>query len=144
MNVNAPHFEDNPLIRETTQNDKSPLLHILSGVFDANSLAHVEATLDAHFSEDGGDIWLTADDGEPVGFAYCNLEPVTSGTWNLLMLWIRKDREGQGLGTALVAETEARLRASGARLLIDEISGLPPFETARVFYGKCGSHMKQP
>jgi GNAT superfamily N-acetyltransferase len=128
------------MIRETIPSDKRALLQIVqdSGQFDADGLAHVEATLDAHFAEESGALWLTADDGEPVGVAYCNPEPVTSGTWNLLMLWTRKDREGKGFGAALVAENERRLRALGARLLIVETSGLPEFEAARAFYTKCG------
>jgi GNAT superfamily N-acetyltransferase len=128
------------MIRETKLGDKRALLQIVqdSGQFDADGLAHVEATLDSHFAEDSGALWLTADDGEPIGVAFCNPEPVTVGTWNLLMLWTRKDREGQGFGAALVAEIEKRLRTFGARLLIVETSGLPEFETARAFYTKCG------
>lgn len=140
MNVSAFHLEANLLIRETTPNDQSSLLAIVqeSGQFDADGLAHVEATLDTHCTEESAGLWLTADDGEPVRVAYCNPEPLTSGTWNLLMLWIRKDGEGQGFGSALVAEPEAKLRAGGARLLIVETSGLPEFETARAFHDKCG------
>jgi GNAT superfamily N-acetyltransferase len=128
------------VIRETCLGDKHAVLRIImdSGQFDDDGLAYVESTLDAHLAEDSGALWLTADDGEPVGVSYCNPEPVTSGTWNLLMLWTRKDREGQGFGAALVAETERRLREKGARLLIVETSGLPDFEVARAFYAKCG------
>ncbi len=128
------------MIRDTAPSDKNAVLQIIkdSGQFDADGLSYVESTLDAHFTENSGALWLTADDGEPVGIAYCNPEPVTSGTWNLLMLWTRKDREGQGFGAALVAEIEQRLRAMDARLLIVETSGMPEFETARAFYAKCG------
>jgi GNAT superfamily N-acetyltransferase len=128
------------VIRDTSPSDKHAVLQIIkdSGQFDDDGLAYVESTLDAHLSENSGALWLTADDGEPVGISYCNPEPVTSGTWNLLMLWTRKDREGQGFGAALVAQTEQRLRAKGARLLIVETSGLPDFEVARAFYAKCG------
>ncbi|OGT74265.1 MAG: GNAT family N-acetyltransferase [Gammaproteobacteria bacterium RIFCSPLOWO2_02_FULL_57_10] len=128
------------MIRDTSPSDKHALLQIIkdSGQFDDESLLYVESTLDTHLTEGSDSLWLTADDGEPVGVSYCNPEPVTSGTWNLLMLWTRKDREGQGFGAALVAETERRLRAKGARLLIVETSGLPDFATARAFYAKCG------
>lgn len=128
------------MIRDTSASDKPAVLKIIkdSGQFDDDSLAHVESTLDVHLEENSGAIWLTADDGQPVGISYCNPEPVTSGTWNLLMLWTRKDREGQGFGAALVAETEQRLREKGARLLIVETSGLSDFEVARAFYAKCG------
>ncbi|WP_218079867.1 GNAT family N-acetyltransferase [Anthocerotibacter panamensis] len=128
------------MIRETRPSDKEALLRIIedSGQFDLDGLAHVEAALDGYFAEGSEAIWLTADDGEPVGVVYCNPEPVTSGTWNLLLLWTRKDREGQGFGSALVAQIEAALCIRGARLLIVETSGLPEFETARTFYSKCG------
>jgi ribosomal protein S18 acetylase RimI-like enzyme len=63
---------------------------------------------------------------------------VTNGTWNLLMLWTRSDRSNQGHGSALVSRIEQILTTRGARLLIVETSGLPEFENARAFYGKCG------
>ena len=70
--------------------------------------------------------------------AYCAPEPVTSGTWNLLMLWTREDRHGLGHGTALVLDVERALRARNARLLIVETSASPGFAPARSFYAKCG------
>jgi hypothetical protein len=78
-------------------------------------------------------LWFTADDGEPVGVAYCAPEAVTDGTWNLLMLWTRPDRSGRGFGSALVGYVEKALIERRARLLIVETSGLPDFETARAF-----------
>ena len=83
-------------------------------------------------------IWLTAIDYEPVGVAYCALEPVTSGTWNLRMLWVKEGFEGRGFGKQLVSELEKRLQAVKARLLIVETSQLPEFEAARAFYEKYG------
>jgi ribosomal protein S18 acetylase RimI-like enzyme len=109
-----------------------------SGQFDADGIAHVNRTLEQYLNGESADMWLTADDSEPVAVAYCAAEAVTDGTWNLLMLWTRKDREGQGHGAALVKKVEHDLAARGARLLIVETSGLPAFETARAFYSKCG------
>ncbi|NJL83876.1 MAG: GNAT family N-acetyltransferase [Chloroflexaceae bacterium] len=70
--------------------------------------------------------------------AYCAPEPVTSGTWNLLMLWIKEEKHKQGYGSALVAHVEKSLVDRGGRLLIVETSGLPEFESARIFYNKVG------
>jgi ribosomal protein S18 acetylase RimI-like enzyme len=129
-----------PEIRPTIAADRNAILAMLedAGQFDANGLAHVQRTLDAHFAEPGDAIWYTAIDGEPVGVAYCAPEAVTSGTWNLLMLWTRSDRHGQGHGTALVRQVEESLRGLHARLLIVETSGLPSFAPARAFYARCG------
>lgn len=128
------------MIRETIRKDTDALLAIVggSGQFDENALAHVKETLNGYLAGQSDDLWFTADDGEPVGVAYCAPEAVTDGTWNLLMLWTRFDRHGRGLGSALVGHVEKALKNRGARLLIVETSGLPDFETARAFYSKCG------
>ena len=130
------------MIRPTIDGDAEAIMAMIedSGQFDADGLAYVRSTLDEHLSGSGGGIWLTADDGEPVGVAYCTPEPATSGTWNLLMLWTRSDRHGRGHGSALVDSIEAAIRAQDARLLIVETSGLPAFESARAFYARCGFH----
>jgi ribosomal protein S18 acetylase RimI-like enzyme len=128
------------VIRNTQTADIPAILKIVeeSGQFDSDGLAHVRETLDEHLAGGGHGIWLTADDGEAVGVAYCAPEPVTNGTWNLLMLWTRADRHARGHGRALVSHVEHELRARAARLLIVETSGLPEFELARSFYAKCG------
>ena len=128
------------MIVETKPEHREPLLSIIeaSGQFDTDGLAHVANTLDEHFSNPGQAIWLTAIDGEPVGVAYCAPEPVTMGTWNLLMLWMKDGFSGQGFGSALVKEIESQLLARDARLLIVETSQLPAFEAARSFYERNG------
>ena len=131
------------MIRNTLASDKQALFDIIqeSGEFDAASQAHVEHTLEEYLSGGNEAIWLTAlapDSGEPVGVAYCNPEPVTTDTWNLLMLWTRRNRQGRGIGAALVLELELLLRQRAARLLLVETSALPTFDTARVFYERCG------
>ncbi len=128
------------MIRETTNTDSDALLAIVksSGQFDENALAHVKETLTGYLAGESEDLWFTADDGEPIEVAYCAPEPVTDGTWNLLMLWTRHDRNGQGHGSALVSRVEQVLTERDARLLIVETSGLPDFEDARNFYSKCG------
>lgn len=128
------------MIRPTIPADRDAILALVeaSGQFDPDGLAHVRGTLESHLAGEGDGIWLTVDDGEPVGVAYCAPEPVTSGTWNLLMLWIRDDRHGKGHGSAIVRRVEEELRARGARLLIVETSSLPAFAPARDFYSRCG------
>jgi ribosomal protein S18 acetylase RimI-like enzyme len=128
------------MIRKTIVTDAEALMAIVksSGQFDAGGIAHVSSTLEQYLNGGSEKIWLTADDAEPVGVAYCAPETVTDGTWNLLMLWTRKDRGGRGHGRALVEKLEQDLIVRGARLLIVETSGLPDFETARAFYSNCG------
>ena len=129
------------MIVKTTQQHQAALLAITeaSGKFDADSLAYVADTLDAHWANPQQAIWLTAlADEQPIGVAYCAPEPVTNGTWNLLMLWVKDGFEGKGFGRALVSGVEDELRERGARLLIVETSQLPDFEPARKFYQNYG------
>ena len=139
-----PLPESRRVIEPVTAAHRDALLAIIeaSGQFDADGLAHVRETLDAHLAKPAHEIWLAAIDGSPVGVAYCAPEPVTSGTWNLLMLWMKDGYEGRGTGRALVREVEHLLKERGARLLIVETSGLPEFEVARTFYQNYGFRLE--
>lgn len=63
---------------------------------------------------------------------------MTDQTWNLQLIAVRPDRQGQGRGTALLRYVEQTLTAHGGRVLLVETSGLPSFERTRAFYHKCG------
>ena len=63
---------------------------------------------------------------------------MTSGTWNLYLIAIRADRQGQGRGALLLDHIERDLATRGERLLIVETSGLPSFERTRTFYERLG------
>jgi ribosomal protein S18 acetylase RimI-like enzyme len=50
--------------------------------------------------------WLTDEDDGPVGVAYCEPERLAEGTWNLQLIAIHPDRQGQGRGTQLLRAVE--------------------------------------
>ncbi len=128
------------MIKETTADEKEQLISIIeqSGQFDADGLKHVSQTMDEHFANPGHALWYTAHTDRPVGVAYCTPEPLTLGTWNLLMLWVEKGQESKGFGSALVEKIEHELIKKDVRLLIVETSGMEAFEAARAFYKKSG------
>lgn len=78
--------------------------------------------------------WLTFDQGGPVGIAYYVPERMTDGTYNLLLIAVRPDRHGNGIGAGLMAHAEADLAARGGRVLLVETSGLDAFARTRGFY----------
>jgi ribosomal protein S18 acetylase RimI-like enzyme len=81
------------------------------------------------------DIWLVVrSGGRLIGFAFCEPERLTNGTWNLLAISITPDRQGGGVGGALLAHLEARLRTDGCRVLLVETAGTPEFDRTRAFY----------
>lgn len=82
--------------------------------------------------------WVSAAGPVVAGVAYAASERMTDGTWNLLMLAVRPDHQGRGVGTALVRAIEADLRAAPARLLVIDTSGLALFADQRRFHTRLG------
>jgi ribosomal protein S18 acetylase RimI-like enzyme len=86
------------------------------------------------------------------GFGYCELERMTEGTWNLLAIAILPDRQGKGIGSAMIRYLEQNLlerqataaeqpdaaNKFSARILLVETLGTEEFEQTRTFYKKVG------
>ncbi|MFN0181148.1 MAG: GNAT family N-acetyltransferase [Gemmatimonadales bacterium] len=100
-------------------------------------VALIETRLAGYF-HDTPDLWFASGTDELAGVLYCTREPMTDGTWNVLMLIVSADAHGNGHGRALMQHVEAELRSKGARLVIVETSGASGFERARAFYPQCG------
>lgn len=135
------------MIRPTTPNDTTALIAIAEAIgFEPNEIEELSKLLADYFSGDSDDdnsnpgdrdhFWITDDDDGAIGVAYCAPERMTNGTWNLLFLAVRPDRQGQGHGAALIRYVEQTLIARGARLLLVET--LASFDRTRAFYRKCG------
>jgi len=125
-------------IRPVTPDDMAALKAVIdaSGLFPSDML---DGMMAGYFSgEASNDFWLTDDDGGPVAVAYYAPERMTSGTWNLYLIAVHPDRQGQGRGAALLRHVEQVLAARGERILLVETSGLPSFERTRAFYRQCG------
>jgi ribosomal protein S18 acetylase RimI-like enzyme len=133
----APLTPRTRTIRPVTPGDTTALKAVIdaSGLFPSDML---DEMLAGYFSgaEDQG--WLTDDESGPVGLAYFAPERMTVGTWNLYLIAMHPDRQGQGRGAALLRHVEQELAGRGERVLLVETSGLPAFERTRTFYRKCG------
>lgn len=126
------------VIRAITPDDLSVLKTVIDavGLFPPEMLD--EMTTPFLTGGSGGEFWLTFDDGGPQAILYCAPERMTAGTWNLLLIAVHPERQGQGIGAALMAQVERQLAADGARILLVETSGLPEFEATRAFYARIG------
>lgn len=83
--------------------------------------------------------WLVAVlDNRVCGFAYCEPERATDGTFNLLAIAVEPDLQGSGIGSALINMLEQQLRALAARVLIVETSALDEFAPTWAFYAARG------
>lgn len=138
------------MIRPTIPADTTALIALAdaTGLFQPNQLEELGEMLSDYFSSsidsdslrDGKAerFWITDDDNGAVGVAYCEMERMTDETWNLQLIAIRPDRQGQGRGATLLRYVEQTLMAHGGRVLLVETSGLPDFKRTRTFYRKCG------
>ena len=128
------------MIRPITTDDMTALIALAKSInmFQPQELQALSAMLVDYLdgNSDSDHFWITDDDNGPVGVAYCAPELMTNGTWNLLFIAVRPDRQGQGRGVALMQYVEQTLTARGARLLLVETSA--SFERTRAFYRKCG------
>ncbi len=125
-------------IRPVTSDDGGALKALIDavGLFPSDML---DGMMAGYFNGDAASgFWLTLDDGSPVAVAYYAPERMTQGTWNLYLIAVHPDRQGQGRGAALLRHVEQVLAARGERVLLVETSGLPSFERTRTFYHKCG------
>jgi ribosomal protein S18 acetylase RimI-like enzyme len=129
-------------VRPVTRHDMTAL----KGIIDATEMFPSEmlddmaaAFLDGDASEE---FWLTFDDGSPKAVAYFVAERLTEGTWNLLLIAVNPDQQGQGIGAKLLHHVEQALAARNERILLVETSGLPEFERTRRFYLKNGYELE--
>ena len=84
------------------------------------------------------DLWFVADDEGVQGFGFCEPERMADGAWNLLAIGVAPDRQGEGLGAAMLRYLEAELAKLRARILIVETMGTDAFQQTRDFYLKNG------
>lgn len=130
------------MIRTATPDDTAAIvgLAVSSGLFPADGAGDVETEIAAHFADPGAGRRCLIDDGEGDPVAVALYQPITATdrAWYLTMIGVRADRQGHGLGTAVLDRVEADLRSRGQRLLLVETSGTPDFARTRAFYAGCG------
>jgi N-acetylglutamate synthase-like GNAT family acetyltransferase len=91
------------MIRPTTPEDITALIALAdaTGLFPPSGLALLRQMLTDSLEGNNSteNFWLTDDDNEPVGVAYCEPERMTDRTWNLQLIAIHPNHQGQGRGT---------------------------------------------
>ncbi|MCU0535853.1 MAG: GNAT family N-acetyltransferase [Hydrococcus sp. Prado102] len=106
-------------------NETEALGQVLADYFDGNL-------------EDGHTWVIDEEEGKLLGVAYYAPVPMADRVWNLYMIAVHPNLQGQGRGTMLMQYVENVLRENDQRLLLVETSGLPKYDRTRSFYAKCG------
>ncbi len=130
------------LIRPATREDSAAVIDLVIAVemFSADDARLVEGMLAEYFdaNKDDGHVCMIDDEGGPLGVAYYQPESAADRVWDLTMIAVQPDRQGQGRGAAMLRRVEEDLRARGQRLLLVDTSASPQYDRTRAFYVKCG------
>ncbi|MDP3879218.1 MAG: GNAT family N-acetyltransferase, partial [Dehalococcoidales bacterium] len=73
-------------------------------------------------------------DSAIAGYICYGPTPLTDGTWDLYWQVVTREKQGQGIGTALIAAAEDEIRKAGGRLALIETSSMPEYEKTRHFH----------
>ncbi len=83
-------------------------------------------------------VWAEDTTSPPVGVVYFGPNEMNDRTWDLLWIAVAPERQGRGIGGALIRFAEARIREAGGRLLVIDTSSLSRLDATHAFYGKHG------
>ncbi len=131
-------MNNNVFVRAMVRDDLGGVESVLdnSGLFPSAMLA---AMAEPYLSGGSACIWLVAfADGQLEGFAFCEPERMTEGTYNLLAIAVSKVRQRAGVGAELVRHLEHWIRSNEGRLLLVETGSDPAYDAARRFYTREG------
>jgi GNAT superfamily N-acetyltransferase len=78
--------------------------------------------------------------GHAVGYTCFGPTPGTRSSFDLYWIVVREDRQGRGIGKALLAQTEAAIVLSGGSRIYVETSSRDLYEPTRSFYLASGYH----
>ncbi|MCU0392935.1 MAG: GNAT family N-acetyltransferase [Thermoflexibacter sp.] len=124
-------------IRNIGKQDLPVLKRIIDSVELFPSDLLDEMTSSYFENHDTEEIWLTKTAEESLmAIVYCAPEKLTNGTYNLYLIAVHQDYQGQGIGNEMITYLENLLKRRGARILLVETSGLPHYELTRQFYDK--------
>lgn len=91
----------------------------------------------------GYEFVLAERNGKLIGYSCFGLIPCTSTSFDLYWIAVHPDEQGHGLGRAIVAETERRIRALGGTRVYAETSSRPQYRSTRSFYERSGYAMAE-
>jgi len=119
--------------------DKSAVMKILQATpeFTPGEVIVAEELIDYYLTDLVGSGYLievAEVDSKIAGYICWGLTPLTEGTWDIYWIATDQKKQGQGIGTALLASAEAKIKQAGGRLAFIETSSKPGYEKTKGFY----------
>jgi GNAT superfamily N-acetyltransferase len=119
--------------------DKAAVMRILEATpeFTPGEVFVAEELIDCYISDPVGPDYLilVAEVNSKVeGYICWGLTPLTEGTWDIYWIATAREKQGKGIGTALLASAEAKIKESQGRLAFIETSSKPGYEKTKRFH----------
>ena len=126
-------------IRPMLKKDKPALMRILRDTpeFKPVEVVVAEELIDAYLDDPvASDYYvLIAESGSALaGYICYGPTPLTEGTWDVYWMATAREKRGQGIGGALLAAAEEKIKQAQGRLVVIETSSIPSYEKTVRFY----------
>ncbi|HEY56893.1 MAG TPA: GNAT family N-acetyltransferase [Dehalococcoidia bacterium] len=126
-------------IRPMTRDDKPEVIRLLRTLpeFEPPEVAVAEEVIDSYLDNPSGSGYYiqVAEAGSRVaGYICYGPAPLTEGTWDVYWLAVSTEKQGKGIGSALMTFAEDEIRRAEGRLIIIETSSKPGYQKTRRFY----------
>jgi len=126
-------------IRFMSAEDKSRITEILRGTpeFKPFEVAVAEELIDCYLENpfnSGYHILVAEVDSTVAGYICYGPAPLTEGTWDIYWVAVAREKQGQGIGGALMKSAEKEIAQAKGRLSIIETSSIPAYEKTRHFH----------
>ena len=132
-----------PQIRPMIRRDKPAVIRILQTTpeFKPAEVVVAEEVCDSYLdnpSTSGYYVFVAETNSSIVGYICYGPAPLTESTWDIYWMAIALEERNQGMGKALLAFAEGKIREAEGRLALIETSSQPEYEVARQFYNSKG------
>jgi len=132
-----------PTIRPMTSEDKPAIMRMLRKIpeFKPIEVDIAEEVLEDYLQKPnhGGYHVFVAEAGSSIrGYICYGTTPLTEGTWDIYWLAVAPSEQRRGVGKALLAFAEDKIKNTKGRLALIETSSKPEYERTRRFYRSQG------
>jgi ribosomal protein S18 acetylase RimI-like enzyme len=100
-------------------------------------VAVAEEVIDSYLNDPPGSgyhILVAEIDSTITGYICYGPTPLTEGTWDIYWEAVAQEKQGQGIGSALMRSAEREIVRAKGRLAIIETSSTPAYEKTRHFH----------
>jgi ribosomal protein S18 acetylase RimI-like enzyme len=130
-------------IRPMQKTDKPALMKILRDTpeFKPAEVAVAEEVIDSYLLNPDGSgyhVFVAEADSAVTGYIGYGPTPLTEGTWDIYWIAVAPEKRGKGIGEALLAHAEDKIRQTQGRLIVIETSSQIGYEKTRHFYSGHG------